>query len=108
MMGREIAVGPGKADLLARLQETGSISGAARALGMSYKRAWYLIDTMNRCFHAPLVEAVKGGRAHGGASLTPVGIEVLGLYRSLEAKALQAGADELAALTALAAKPPAA
>ena len=67
VLGRSIAVGPGKADLLAAVAETGSISAAGRAMSMSYKRAWYLIDTMNRCFRAPLVEANKGGKGHGGA-----------------------------------------
>lgn len=101
MVGREIAVGPGKAELLAAVQATGSISAAARSLGMSYKRAWYLLDTMNQCFKAPVVETVKGGRGHGGAKLTVTGERVLGLYRSIESRAIEAMAADLAALAAL-------
>ena len=62
VLGRDIAVGPGKADLLEGIRETGSIAAAGRRLGMSYKRAWLLVDTMNRCFSKPLVEAIKGGK----------------------------------------------
>jgi molybdate transport system regulatory protein len=72
-LGQNIAVGPGKADLLEGIRETGSIAAAGRRLGMSYKRAWLLIDTMNGCFSKPLVEAVKGGKAGGGAHLTRLG-----------------------------------
>ncbi len=86
-LGGSIAIGPGKADLLAGIAETGSISAAGRLMGMSYKKAWYLIDTMNRCFRQPLVEASKGGRAGGGARLTPMGEEVLLRYRKLELRA---------------------
>ena len=70
LLGCEIALGPGKADLLEGIRETGSIAAAGRRLGMSYKRAWMLLDTMNGCFSKPLVEAVKGGKSGGGASLT--------------------------------------
>lgn len=101
MFGDEIAVGPGKADLLAAVQATGSISAGARTLGMSYKRAWYLLDTMNRCFKAPVIEAVKGGRAHGGAQLTSTGARVLTLYRSMQARAQESAKAELEALADL-------
>lgn len=101
VLGPDIAVGPGKADLLAAVAETGSISAAGRSMGMSYKKAWYLLDTMNRCFRAPLVEASKGGRGHGGATLTPMGREVLDLYRGIEARASAAVADELSAFARL-------
>lgn len=97
LLGRSIAVGPGKADLLSAISETGSISAAGRSMGMSYKKAWYLIDTMNKCFNGPLVETSKGGKAHGGATLTPLGEDVLARYRAIEAKALAAVTDELAA-----------
>jgi molybdate transport system regulatory protein len=83
LLGFSVAIGPGKAELLAGVAETGSISAAGRRMAMSYKRAWYLIDTMNRCFRSPLVEAVKGGRRGGGAHLTAVGVEVLALYRAM-------------------------
>ncbi len=94
-------MGPGKADLLTALAETGSISAAARQMGMSYKRAWYLIDTMNRCFREPVVETVKGGRGHGGARLTAMGQTVLERYRAMEARAAAAVAEDLDALAAL-------
>ena len=101
LLGRSVAMGPGKADLLAGLAETGSISAAARQMGMSYKKAWYLIDTMNRCFREPVVEAVKGGRGHGGAKLTAMGQQVLGRYRAIEARAAAAVADDLAGFAGL-------
>jgi molybdate transport system regulatory protein len=91
----DIAIGPGKADLLDGVRETGSIAAAGRRMGMSYKRAWYLLDTMNRCFKAPLVEASKGGRAGGGARLTPLGERVLASYRRMEALTAEAVAAEL-------------
>lgn len=100
-LGRTVAMGPGKADLLTALAETGSISAAARQMGMSYKRAWYLIDTMNRCFREPVVETVKGGRGHGGARLTAMGQTVLERYRAMEARAAAAVAEDLDALAAL-------
>ena len=96
----EIAIGPGKADLLAGIRETGSIAAAGRRMSMSYKRAWYLIDTMNRCFRTPLVQTSKGGRAGGGAVLTPLGTEVLERYRRMEALTAAAIEDELEALSA--------
>ena len=90
-----IAIGPGKADLLEHIRGTGSIAAAGRRMGMSYKRAWYLLDTMNRCFKVPLVEASKGGRAGGGARLTPLGERVLASYRRMEALTAEAVAAEL-------------
>jgi molybdate transport system regulatory protein len=95
VLGRSIAIGPGKADLLAAIAETGSISAAGRSMGMSYKKAWYLIDTMNRCFREPLVVASKGGSARGGARLTAMGEKVLELYRSIESQASDAAARNL-------------
>jgi molybdate transport system regulatory protein len=83
LAGSAIAIGPGKADLLQSIDETGSISGAARRMRMSYRRAWLLVRTMNDCFEPPLVEAVKGGTAGGGARLTTTGREVLRRYREL-------------------------
>ena len=70
-------------------------------MGMSYKKAWYLIDTMNRCFHEPLVVANKGGSAHGGARLTPTGERALALYRSIESRAAAAVEAELEAFASL-------
>jgi molybdate transport system regulatory protein len=80
LAGSEIALGPGKADLLRAIDETGSISAAARRMRMSYRRAWLLVHTMNECFDPPLVEAVKGGPEGGGAQLTPTGRRVMAEY----------------------------
>ena len=71
--GKDIALGPGKAELLALVSETGSISEAAKRMEMSYMRAWSLIQTMNACFKEPVVEAVRGGHKRGGAELTETG-----------------------------------
>lgn len=84
-----IVLGPGKADLLEAIAETGSIRGAAEQLGMSYMRAWTLVRTMNASFRSPLVEKERGGGAHGGATLTPRGKRVLRLYRAMEEKSLR-------------------
>ena len=79
----EIAMGPGKADLLAEIDKTGSISAAGRSMGMSYRRAWMLVDVMNRCFAEPLVHTAKGGKDGGGATLTPLGHQVLQSYKQM-------------------------
>jgi molybdate transport system regulatory protein len=94
----DIAIGPGKADLLQGIVDTGSIAAAGRRMGMSYKRAWLLIETMNGCFARPLVVAAKGGHARGGASLTPLGEEVLHRYRRMEQAAARAVSRDLSAL----------
>lgn len=82
--GEEIAMGPGKADLLEAIRAHGSISAAGRAMDMSYRRAWLLVDAMNRCWSAPLVHTAPGRSASGGARLTPLGEEVLAHYRALQ------------------------
>jgi molybdate transport system regulatory protein len=92
LRGREIALGPGKADLLEAIARTGTISGAARRLDMSYMRAWTLIQTMNRCFREPLVDARRGGAGRGAAVLTPAGAEALALYRRMERESERATA----------------
>jgi len=79
----EIALGPGKAELLAAIETDGSISGAARGLGMSYMRAWTLVKIMNQSFCGPLVEVERGGPRGGAAHLTALGREVLSLYQAL-------------------------
>src|SRR5262245_51788424 len=84
MPGREIALGPGKADLLDAIGEAGTLAGAARALGMSYMRAWTLLRTMSRCFARPLVERRRGGAERGAAALTAEGRAALRLYRRME------------------------
>ncbi len=98
MAGKNIALGPGKADLLEAIDRTGSISAGARALGLSYRRAWDLVDTMNQCFKQPLVERVKGGKGGGGAKLTAEGRHNLKLYREMETKALKAIGPEWKAI----------
>lgn len=97
MCGDEIAMGPGKADLLDAIAQHGSISAAGRALGFSYRRAWLLVDTMNRCWAQPLVLA-KGGAA--GAAVTDFGRLVLARYRRLQHDAEQAGVAGWAELEA--------
>ena len=98
LCGEELAMGPGKADLLDAIQAEGSISGAGRKLGMSYRRTWLLVDAMNRCWAEPLVEATAGGGQSKGARVTPAGLEILKAYRTLEsqvAKAAQSDALKL-------------
>jgi len=97
----DIAIGPGKAEILERIRETGSIAAAGRQMGMSYKRAWLLVETMNRCFRSPLVQASRGGRGKGGAALTAAGEEVLALYRRMEHLTAQAVRHELKAMQRL-------
>lgn len=93
-----VAMGPGKVDLLEAIAETGSIAAAGRRMGMSYKRAWLLVEEMNAMFAGPLVDAAKGGAGGGGATLTPLGRRLLSAYRALEAAAAKAGARELAVM----------
>jgi len=90
MSRREVAFGPGKADLLALVAETGSIGEAAKRMKMSYMRAWSLIQTMNACFKQPVIEATRGGDQRGGAELTETGRRVLALYRKMERDSLRA------------------
>lgn len=94
-------LGPGKAQLLERIAETGSISAAGREMGMSYKRAWMLVETMNAMFRAPLVESARGGPGGGGAALTDTGRQVLALYRQVEADAAAAAAPAIRSLREL-------
>ena len=82
--GEDIAFGPGKADLLDAIDKAGSISGAAREMGLSYRRAWLLVDTMNRTFREPLVETGRGGNARGGAVVTAFGQKIRTRYRALQ------------------------
>src|SRR5437763_13262032 len=101
LLGSSIAIGPGKAALLQAISETGSIAAAGGRMGMSDRRAWVLVKTMNACFREPLVEAVKGGLGGGGARLTPMGERVLALYRTMEdhaATAVNADMEKLRAL----------
>lgn len=105
--GDAYALGPGKADLLEAIAAHGSISAAGRAMGMSYRRAWLLVDEMNRCFRDVLVATLRGGGRERGARLTDLGAEVLAAYRALEAEAaaITAGAHYAALAAALRAEP---
>lgn len=82
--GNEIAMGPGKADLLDAIKEQGSISAGARVMNMSYRRAWQLVDTMNRCWREPLVHTFPGIAHGGGATITPFGAVILKYYRAFQ------------------------
>ena len=95
--GDELAMGPGKADLLEAIDREGSISAAGRALGMSYRRTWLLVDGMNRCWQERLVETVAGGGEARGARLSETGRVVLAAYRALEARLAAAVAEEAVA-----------
>jgi molybdate transport system regulatory protein len=90
LAGDAIVLGPGKADLLEAVAAEGELRAAARRLGMSYMRAWTLLRQMNRAFRSPVVETVRGGRAHGAARLTPVGRRALELYRQMESRSFAA------------------
>ena len=96
--GSEHSLGMGKVQLLEAVSEHGSISGAARAMGMAYRHAWELIDDLNQCFGEPVVATASGGRKGGGATLTDFGREVVDRFRAMEDKAHVALADDLAAL----------
>ena len=93
-------IGPGRADLMQLIAETGSISEAAKRMGMSYKRAWGLVQKLNEGFGAPLVEASRGGKEQG-AALTAAGQEVLERYRGMQDATRKAIARDVEALTAL-------
>ena len=97
----DFAIGPGKADLLEGIRDTGSIAAAGRRMKMSYKRAWTLVETMNACFRAPLVETARGGASRGGATLTPTGEAVLASYRRMTALADDAVSAEIVSLREL-------
>jgi molybdate transport system regulatory protein len=91
-------IGPGKIALLEAIRSTGSISAAARSIGMSYRRAWLLVEEINRTLRQPAVTAETGGARGGGAMVTPVGERVVGLYRAIEAHARTAAGDEFRAI----------
>lgn len=101
-IGDNIAVGPGKIDLLRLIGETRSISAAARAMGMQYKKAWLLLDSMNQGFGRPLVVTATGGKGGGGATLTELGEALIARYAALERQINTTAAAEIAALHALA------
>lgn len=94
-------IGPGKVELLERIDRCGSIAAAGREMGMSDKRAWELVGTLNAMFRDPVVESTRGGPGGGGAVLTDAGRAVLELYRGFEREAAEVGAARLADLQAL-------
>jgi molybdate transport system regulatory protein len=101
VFGDDAMLGPGKADLLELIRETGSIAAAGRAMSMSYKRAWMLVEEMNLAFRDPLVEPARGGAKGGGARLTEAGETVLANYRKLEDIMAEAGAARLGLLRSM-------
>lgn len=96
--GKDVVIGPGKADLLDAIGRTGSISSATREMGLSYKKAWQLISTMNEHFAEPVISTVSGGSQRGGAELTDFGHRVLEQYRALQARLTAENAPETQAL----------
>jgi len=101
MMGAVVSLGPGKVALLEAINRAGSISAAAREMGMSYRRAWKLIEAMNRDFRFPLVKKISGGLGGGGAMVTAAGFEALERYRLIEEKAAKAVRNEIEAFSSL-------
>jgi len=99
--GDAVALGPGKVELLEAVREYGSISAAARSLGMSYRRAWLLIDELNRSLKAPATHSEQGGQSGGGCTLTPVGENIIRLYRDVEVEAQRSCAKQISELTRL-------
>jgi molybdate transport system regulatory protein len=97
----DFAMGPGKADILDGIARTGSISAAGRALGMSYRRAWSLVEAMNAAFAAPVVETSRGGAEGGGARLSETGEAVLALYRRMQEEAVAATVESRAEMAAM-------
>jgi molybdate transport system regulatory protein len=96
---RAAAMGPGKAELIERIGETGSISAAARAMGMSYRRAWQLAEALNRDFREPVIATATGGRRGGGACVTAFGQRLAADFRAMEGKASAAIAADLRRFT---------
>ena len=99
-LGMDGAIGPGKIRLLEAIRDTGSITKAGIALGMSYRRAWLLVDDMNNCFREPVVAAQAGGTHGGGTAVTPFGVRLIEQYRAIEAEAHSATALRLRELEA--------
>ena len=87
-------IGPGKIELLEAIRSTGSISAAARKIGMSYRRAWLLVEEINGLLRSPAVEAATGGKQGGGATITPVGEKIIEVYRSIQDIAATSVRDE--------------
>ncbi len=101
LFGEDAMFGPGKADLLERIRDTGSIAAAGRSMSMSYKRAWMLVEEMNSAFKDPLVDSSRGGAKGGGAWLTEAGEVVLAQYRKLEEIMAEAGAARIGVIRSM-------
>jgi molybdate transport system regulatory protein len=100
------AMGPGKAELIERIARSGSISAAARQMGMSYRRAWQLVESLNRTFRATVVTTATGGRRGGGARVTPFGARLALRFRAMEHKAARAITADLRRFAAQLRRPP--
>lgn len=100
-LGEDAAIGPGKIELLRNIGEHRSISAAAKVMGLTYKRAWLLVDSLNQGLGQLVVEAIKGGKGGGGAHLTEFGRQLVQCYDALEARIESAAVDELAAIKRL-------
>ena len=103
--GEAIFVGPGKVALLEAIRDTRSITAAAKSLGMSYRRAWVLVDELNRSLASAAVESAIGGEHGGGSALTALGVELIDVYRRIEATAARACAKDIVRLLELATPP---
>lgn len=102
LFSEPLSLGPGKIRLLEAIRDAGSISGAARLLHISYRRAWLMADTLNKVFPSALIDTAAGGVRGGGARLTELGEEILRRYRHMETKAIKAVSNEAEAILALA------
>jgi molybdate transport system regulatory protein len=100
-----VRIGPGKVALLEQIADTGSISGAGRAMTMSYRRAWDLVEELNRALNAPVAETAAGGSGGGGTRLTALGCEIVAQYRALEAEMTAMAHDRLQYLASLCPEP---
>lgn len=98
--GPELRVGPGKIELLEQIAALGSIAAGGRAMNMSYRRAWELIEELNKIFGKPVVDSKSGGKKGGGATLTPLGLSLISRYRAMERASAAASESHLAALNA--------
>jgi len=99
VFGKDERIGPGKVRLLELIAEKGSITEAAQAMSMSYRKAWLLLDAIDKLFPAPLIEKRVGGHGKGGATLTPLGREVIRQYRAFEGKCQKALTSDYPVLT---------
>ena len=95
LLGNNFSLGPGKIELINAIGAAGSISGAAKMVGMSYRRAWNLVDSINQDFSTPVIITSSGGKGGGGAVVSDIGLEIIKRYQCIEAKALASVNDDL-------------